>query len=90
MECAGEAAGVEGPAVSFSPAVSSIVARGGEGAEVAGCSLTGELVVSSRIAVALQELHGLVFIIASKEEQKRKRKNLLTRYLFENRRVCLC
>ena len=89
-EHAGEAAGVEGLAVSFSPAVSSTAARGGEGAAVAGGSLAGELVVSSSIAVALQELPGLVFIIRSKKEQKGKRKKLLTQHLFENHRVCQC
>ena len=53
MEWAGEAAGIEGWAGSLSPTGPSTTALGGEDAAVAGGSLTGELVVSSRIAVAL-------------------------------------
>ena len=57
---------------SFSVTGPSAVARGGEGAAVAGGSLPGELVVSSKIAVALHKSPGLVFINRSKGAEKQK------------------
>ena len=53
MEWDGEAIGVEGREGSLSPTGPSAAVLGGKDAAVAGGSLTGELVVSSRIAVAL-------------------------------------
>ena len=67
-ERAREATGVGGLAGSFSLAGSSSVALGGEGAAVAGGARAGELVVSSKIVVALRKYIGLVFIVRSKRE----------------------
>ena len=53
MEWAGEAIGIDGWAGSLSSTGPSVAVLGGEDAAAAGGSLTGELVVSSRIAVAL-------------------------------------
>ena len=64
-------AGVEDLAGSSSIMGSSTAALGGEGAAGAGGSLAGELVVSSKIAVALHDSIGLVFIIRTKEESKK-------------------
>ena len=61
-------AGVGGLASSLSPAGSSTAALGGEGTTVAGGSLAGELVVSSKIVVALHEFPRSVFINRTKRE----------------------
>ena len=45
------------------------MALGGEGAMAVGGTLAGELVVSSKIAVALQKYIGLISIIRSKKEK---------------------
>ena len=88
-ERAGERIGVGGLAGSFSVACSSVVALGGEGAMTVGGALAGELVISSKIVVALQKYTGLISIVRSKREVKRhKEEKILTRHLFENRWVC--